>query len=798
MRRGLAAGIGLTLSLTLAAFAQDQTAPPAPPVSEAPEAPDAALQASPPAMADHQTRALIEALKNDTTRARLVEALEQGLAASPAAPVADQAARQSTGRARLPIVGASGGDATDTDSDAAEGVAAANPPSPSIGDWMLGAAPVVATRMVADFREDLHEIRTTFHRLGGLSQVKAAEARTVAFHLAILFAVAFGVWIAARLALLPLVRRMGGAARNASLGRKVSLIALTIFVDLIALAIASAALLLTIGAITPDDDPPNYPSYFFVAFLLSGLFAVAARAVFSPATPYLRPVPLDDHTARYWCRHIVILLGIITFGEVLVGEVVRQLTGPITANAFTTLFHVVGVVYLASLILIHRHEPPMALAQKASKSPDNVALVITARLAHYWHYPALFFLLVLLHKAFTTGQSALPQLLEAAWLVLSLAVAAYVIGVLNRMADRGVQLSDEMNYAMPNLVGRLNAFVPAFLRFLRYVVILFWAGFALQSIGLARPSDWLEARYGVDFASAATSLVVIVLIGYMAWLAITSWIDYRLAPVNGVHPSARQQTLYALLRNAALVGILLVGLTYALSSIGISVAPLLASAGVVGLAIGFGSQKLVQDIINGLFIQFENAINVGDVVELAGRIGTVEKLTIRSVSLRDVQGVLHIIPFSSVDSVSNHMKGYSYHVADIGVAYGADLDAAKDEMLAAYDDLADDYEWGAKLLGGVEWFGVETLGDSSVTLRTRLKTRPGEQWGVGRAYAERVKRRFDARGIEIPFPQMKLWLDPGEKRPLRPAAPLAPRQTLAEGGPTDASGDGADSPGEAR
>ncbi len=794
MLRRLAAWLCLSLALASAALAQDQ------PSAPSADAPAQTAPASDPAPADHQTRALIEALKDDTTRARLVEALEQGLATTPAPTVAEQGARQSTGRVRPPIVGAPGGAATDTNSDAAEAEAGADAsaPPPSIGDWLLGAAPLVATELIADFREDLHEIRTTFARLGGLSQIRPAEARSVTINLAILAAVAYGAWIAAQLAFLPLVRRMGATAQTVSLSRKVGLSGLAVLVELIALAIAATALLFTISAINPDEDPPDYPSYFFVAFLFSGLFAVAARAVFSPATPYLRPIPLDDQVARYWCRHLVILLGLITYGEILVGEVVRHLTGPITANAFTTLFHVVGVVYLASLILIHRRGPPSALAEKASKTPDNVALVILARLTHYWHYPALFFLLLLLHKAFTTGQSALPQLVQAAWLVLSLAVAAYVIGLLNRMADRGVQLSSELNHAMPNLGSRLNAFVPAFLRFLRYVVFLFWAGFALQSIGLARPGDWLEVRYGVDFASAATSLVVIVLIGYLAWLVVTSWIDYRLAPVNGVHPSARQQTLYSLLRNAALVGILLIGLTYALSSIGISVAPLLASAGVVGLAIGFGSQKLVQDIINGLFIQFENAINVGDVVELAGRIGTVEKLTIRSVSLRDVQGVLHIIPFSSVDSVSNHMKGYSYHVADIGVAYGADLDAAKDEMLAAYDDLADDYEWGAKLLGGVEWFGVETLGDSSVILRARLKTRPGEQWGVGRAYAERVKRRFDARGIEIPFPQMKLWLDPGEKRPLRPAPPLAPRQSLAEGGPTDASGEGADSPGEAR
>ncbi len=238
---------------------------------------------------------------------------------------------------------------------------------------------------------------------------------------------------------------------------------------------------------------------------------------------------------------------------------------------------------------------------------------------------------------------------------------------------------------------------------------------------------------------------------------MSSWIDYRLAPHHGHVPTPREQTLLGLARNAGLVAILVLGLTYGLSAIGLSVAPLLASAGVVGLAIGFGSQKLVQDIINGLFIQFENAINVGDVVEAGGKIGSVEKLTIRSVSLRDLEGVFHVVPFSSVDAVSNHMKGFSYHVADIGIAYREDIDAAKAEMLAAYDEMAADMEWATKLVGGVEWFGVQSLNPSSVLLRARLKTRPGEQWAVGRAYTELVKKRLDAAGIQIPYPHMTLW-----------------------------------------
>jgi small-conductance mechanosensitive channel len=249
-----------------------------------------------------------------------------------------------------------------------------------------------------------------------------------------------------------------------------------------------------------------------------------------------------------------------------------------------------------------------------------------------------------------------------------------------------------------------------------------------------------------------------------------------------------------------------------LGELGISIAPLLASAGVLGLAIGFGAQRMVEDIIGGLFIQFENAVNVGDVVLAAGITGTVEKLTIRSVGLRDLHGVYHVVPFSAVTTVSNLTKGFGFHVADISIAYREDIDAAKAEMLAAFDDLRADPDLSGKVIGELEWFGVVSLGDSRVVLRARLRTGPGEQWALGRAYNERIKRRFDAAGIQIPFPQLQVWFGaekdgsatPANLRIDRRAAAVVPRPAAADlperpvperdtriraDSPTDADGD---------
>jgi small conductance mechanosensitive channel len=274
---------------------------------------------------------------------------------------------------------------------------------------------------------------------------------------------------------------------------------------------------------------------------------------------------------------------------------------------------------------------------------------------------------------------------------------------------------------------------------------------------------------GRDFGTSLFSVLVVVVVAFMLWLALASWVDYRLNPSRAVPATAREATLLTLFRNAVTIALVVITLMISLSELGLDIAPLLASAGVLGLAIGFGSQRLVQDIITGIFIQFENAINVGDVVTVGGTTGSVEKLTIRSVSLRDVNGVFHIIPFSAVDRVSNFMRDFSFHVADIGIAYRESTDEAKALMFKAFDDLKAMPEFSRVIIGPLDWHGVTTLGDSAVTLRARIRTRPGSQWAVGRAYNEAVKRRFDEAGVEIPFPHMTVWF--GESKDGR-APPL--------------------------
>src|SRR5690606_14706261 len=327
----------------------------------------------------------------------------------------------------------------------------------------------------------------------------------------------------------------------------------------------------------------------------------------------------------------------------------------------------------------------------------------------------------------------------------------------------------------------LNAFVPAVLRVVRFVVSIAVAVTLLEVWNVANVSEWLRSESGQRVLASLVSAALVLLIGGIIHLAVQSWIEYRLNPNLGRFVSARERTLLNLLRAAFPVLLAVLVLMLVLAQLGVNIAPLLAGAGVVGLAIGFGAQKLVQDVINGLFIQFENTLNEGDVVELGGVSGVVERLTIRSVSLRSLDGTYHMIPFSSVDSVSNLMKHFSYHLAAIGVPYRESVPEVKDAMLEAFEILKETPH-AASILGEFEMQGVVEFASSSVVVRGRIKTLPGKQWEVGRAYNEIVKQVFDRRGIAIAVPHLTVYLGEdkhGNAPPLRIRTVDEPRSRRA-------------------
>jgi small conductance mechanosensitive channel len=178
---------------------------------------------------------------------------------------------------------------------------------------------------------------------------------------------------------------------------------------------------------------------------------------------------------------------------------------------------------------------------------------------------------------------------------------------------------------------------------------------------------------------------------------------------------------------------------------------------VLGLAVGFGSQKLVQDLITGFFILLEDVFSVGDVIKVGDTAGLVEAVSIRNVRLRDLSGTVHTLPFSTISTISNLTKGFSYYVYDIGVAYREDVDRVIEVIQQVGDEMREDEYFGELILDKLEVFGLDRFDDSAVVVKGRIKTLPIRQWEVGREFNRRIKRRFDDLAIEIPFPHHTVY-----------------------------------------
>ena len=232
-------------------------------------------------------------------------------------------------------------------------------------------------------------------------------------------------------------------------------------------------------------------------------------------------------------------------------------------------------------------------------------------------------------------------------------------------------------------------------------------------------------------------------------------------PVESYQASRKVQTLAPLVQTLIQVIVIFAATLLVLEQFGINTGPVLAGAGILGLAVGFASQSLIKDVINGLFILFEDSLSIGDVVKLRNISGQVEKFTLRAVTLRDVSGSVHIIPNSAIDTVTNMTKDYSRYVLDIGVAYGQDIERAVALLKEIGDGLRRDPQYGSDMLEPMEVMGVERFTESAVVIRVRLKTQAMQQWRIGREFNQRMKNVFEEQGIEVPLPQRPLqWGNP--------------------------------------
>ncbi|WP_404299444.1 mechanosensitive channel protein [Halomonas sp.] len=554
--------------------------------------------------------------------------------------------------------------------------------------------------------------------------------------------------------------------------RLIICVALAALVDVLIVALAYlGGNLLATFAIGETGELSTRASLFLNAFLVIELLKAGVRMLFASRYEGLRLLPINSDEAAYWNRWIARPIGLIGYGLMVVVPLINVYISPALGQSVGTLTMFGAFIYAVAVVMKNRLRLRDAIDSKARKASMAASRVSLQLFARTWHLFALAYFVMVLVVTLTRPVDALPFVLFATLKT----IAAVVVGLLlssflTQTIGRRITLSDDLRRKLPMLEARLNSYVPNALRVIRTVILALVVMLVLNAWGAFDLAAWYASESGSNLVGKLISVAVILVFAIGVWLALASLIEHKLNPETGSGtPSARAMTLLTLFRNALAIALVTITLMIVLAEIGINIGPLIAGAGVLGLAIGFGAQKLVQDIITGVFIQVENAMNTGDVVTVGGVTGTAERLSIRSVGIRDLNGTYHIVPFSSVDTVSNYMREFGYHVGEYGIAYRESIDDAIIALREAFDELAADEEHKMSILAPLEVAGVIALADSSVNIRVRIKTTPGTQWSTGRAYNRLVKLHFDAKGIEIPFPHTTLYFGVGKEGEAPPA-----------------------------
>ena len=587
-------------------------------------------------------------------------------------------------------------------------------------------------------------------------------------NLAILVVITFLVFWALRALASSAFGRLSNWARAGSeklaILRTTVAVAVAALLDVIVVALAYLAGTVVAPLLTEQlGADATRLALFLNAFLIVELAKAGLRMFFSSQYEGLRLLPVAAEKARYCNRFLAREAGLIGYGMLVLVPVLNFNVSPAVGSGTGTLIMLVALVYAAMVIFRKRPVLREALTERANASygPLRLSLLILARI---WHWLALAYAVLVFAVTVLHPETALPYVALATLETLVYVGVGLLVSVaLGQLIGKEIQLSERLNASMPRLQARVNTYVPTGLKVIRALILVLVVVLSLDAWELYDLAAWYATTAGAQTVSALVDILIILALAALVWVALASLVEHKFSPGEDSTPAeaARGETLLGLFHTTMAIAIIIMTAMIVLSEIGIEIGPLIAGAGVLGLAIGFGAQKLVQDVITGIFIQLENAMNTGDFVSVGGNSGTVDRVGIRSVALRDLYGTYHIVPFSSVDAVSNYTREFGNHVGEYGIAYRESIDDAIVQLEAAFEELKEG-DHKDNILAPMTVAGVTALADSSVNIRVVIKTTPGNQWAVGRAFNRLVKIYFDKAGIEIPFPHTTLYF--GEDR----------------------------------
>ncbi len=516
--------------------------------------------------------------------------------------------------------------------------------------------------------------------------------------------------------------------------------------------------------------------YLVVSYYIL-LFAFAATTIFAPKAPGLRLFPLQDIDAVFlhrWIINITFIAGVVAGTDIIL------LRAGISKALYLLIYSCAGaIVILAMMIMIWQSRQRVAQALGGDKlEAGQAAKSFGQRLARNWHYLALLYVFFMgifwVNEVYLERGADIVKLIASIFLIpvfigldqwgqrLSKIASGELPEIIDLSGDAHAEPADEPQTADSRM--DIKHYIPLIRRSLRVVLfaLLFFIMLRLWGIDLS---------FGRIFTRTAFSILVTLVLGLIAWEIIKVRIDRKLREEmpesdedmeEGGAGGSRTGTLLVLLRKFVIVVLFVIVALIVLSSLGVHIGPLIAGAGVVGLAIGFGAQTLVKDIIAGIFFLIDDAFRVGDFIETSGTKGMVEHISLRSLRLRSPRGPVHTIPFGSMGTVTNNSRDYIITKLDFRVRYDTDVDKVRKIIKRINLEIQEHPEMGPNLLDKVKSQGVRELDDSAMIMRVKFKTIPGEQFVIRREVYRMIKEAFAENDIEFAHRNVTVYMPPGE------------------------------------
>lgn len=523
---------------------------------------------------------------------------------------------------------------------------------------------------------------------------------------------------------------------------------------LVAFAAAASGLL---GGIVDDVATTRLAILAIVnAYVISRGLVVLGRTVVSAGPLSLFVV--RDETAAYIDIWMWRITTVGAFGAALAN--IALLLGLYRAGYFALLRLVMLAVHLFVVVIILQCRRPIAQAIRPGPGADGFVAAARGRLARLWHVLAIALVLALWTVwalNIRNGYTLLLQYFAGTFVVVLVTriVSIIVLGAI----DRVFRIHPDMMQRYPGLEARANLYLPLLRRVVAGTIAAIGFVALLEVWGINAIVWFHGGQIGSRLVSAVITIGIAVAAAVAVWEAANAVLDRQLARLTREGHfvrAARLRTFMPMLRTALLCVIITIVALTALSEIGVNVAPLLAGAGIIGIAIGFGSQKLVQDVITGLFLLLENVVQVGDTVTVSGLTGVVENLSIRTIRLRAGDGAVHIVPFSAVTSVTNNSRGVGNAAVNVSVAFAEDTDRAGEILKEIAAEMRREPKYQNMIRSDLDLWGVDKVDGAMATLVGQIPCTDGGRWPVQREFNRRMKRRFQQAGIAIAQPSQTI------------------------------------------